>query len=128
VTSQGLSACVDGGFGSSGTSVEVDPFGDLDKNSAAIELKGSVKERIGKVDLTSGFEMNDCFKIRLKGKIEACVGPVCEKLFDPTATPKDKFSIDEKTGQIKNPFEATKGGFDKPKLKLSLRICQQLQF
>jgi hypothetical protein len=95
---------------------------------AALEFKGSVKPGIGKVDLTSGFEMDDCFKVRPKGKVEACVGPVCEKLFDPTATPKDKFSIDEKTRQIKNPFEATKGGFDKPKLKLSLRICQQLQF
>jgi len=116
-TDGGISACFEAGFGNS-ASVEVDPSGGLDENGVSLEAKAGFKFGIGKIE--AGVDIGECAKV--KGKVEACVGPLCSKAGDGSF--KDKLSLDEK-GSFKNPYKGVGLGLT---AKIAGKICQQAKW
>ena len=105
---------------------ELDPSGDLDKNTASLEVGGTLKAGITKAELNESLEMDDCFNLKLRPKAGACVGPYCGKLDqDGNGTLKGKLGVDDKTLGFKDPFERKDL---EAKWKVGLKICQQLKF
>jgi RHS repeat-associated protein len=98
---EGFSACTEFGFGI-GNSLEFDPFGDLDKNGAALE--GKFAGKLGIIKDEVGFEIGECRSY--KEKMELCVGPFCKKIGSPDDLNNNK--VKGKTGfEVKDiPSEA----------------------
>lgn len=121
LTGEGFSACFGFGFGAGGTSIGLDPFGDLDEDRVALEVR--VKGQLGPARGELGFDISECANV--KPKAEACLGLLCTK-FD-----KGKPNV-----QVKgNPKDLTDGlmksllqegtGF---RGKAGAKICQQVKW
>ena len=118
----GISACLDAGVGV-GNSVEIDPFGDLADNGSSIEGKFGLRAGITKVEFGGEVPFDPCGggPTDLKGKAEACVGPLCTA---PNNGIKNRIPLDA-GGYIRNPLEA---GDTVLTGKLVGRICQQARW
>lgn len=114
ITGEGMSVCAEVGFGAGG-SLEMDPFGDLDRSSSIVKaeitanLRGLFKGSLqGKLDDCGDFSYRPQF----------CVGPFCTTGDFPTA----KFSWDKFKKLKKDWTEAFKGE-SKVQAKISAVNC-----
>src|SRR5262249_8135656 len=73
VTSQGMSVCLEVGFGA-GIEVEANTDG-LDREGTAVVVEGPARR--GPAGVGAEVTLNDCGEIIVEGKV--CVGPVCGK-------------------------------------------------
>jgi RHS repeat-associated protein len=83
ITSKGISACVEAGFGI-GDSIELEPFDGLDDSGLTFEGKLAVKLGVVKVEGgVTGLGLGDCAYKDAKAALEVCAGGACYRPLTP---------------------------------------------